>query len=388
MSKLSRRELGRLAAAMAVAPAVPANIEQPAAQSVYSGPLTGVGSGLEDRQFDPVAFAHGLYASTPRRLAFQATTRAEAEAWQKTLRTKLLELVGGFPGLRAPLRPKVLETRNYPVYRRDKVIFDSRPGSTVLAYVLVPTRATSPVPAVICLPGHGRGVDDIVGIDERGGDRTEKIGYAYDFAIQVAEAGLAAVAIEQIGFGCRRDPRNASRGLAQKGCDPAAGMALMLGETLIGWRVWDVVRTLEYISTRLDLDASRLGCIGISGGGTAALFAAALEPRIKAAMISGYLNTFKDSIGSLNHCMDNFVPGILRWAEMHDVAGLIAPRPFFAESGENDNIFPVGSAKESFAHVRRIYDVFGAADRIEHDVFPADHSFWGKRGIPFLVKSL
>jgi dienelactone hydrolase len=388
MSKLSRRELGRLAAAIAATPAAAAHMEQPSGQSVYSGPLTGIVSGLEDRQFDPVAFAHALYASTPRRLAFQANTRDEATAWQKALRVKLLELVGGFPEPGSPLRPKVLETRHYPAYRRDKVIFDSRPGSTVLVYVLVPARAAAAMPSVICLPGHGRGVDDIVGIDERGNDRTEKTGYAYDFAVQVAAAGAAAIAIEQSGFGCRRDPRNAGRGLAQKGCDPAAGMALMLGQTLIGWRVWDVVRTLDYISTRSDLDANRVGCIGISGGGTAALFAAAIEPRIKAAMVSGYLNTFKDSIGTLNHCMDNFVPGILEWAEMHDIAGLIAPRPFFAESGEQDNIFPVSAAKESFARLRRIYDVFGAGDRIEHEVFPADHSFWGKRGIPFLVRSL
>ena len=86
---------------------------------------------------------------------------------------------------------------------------------------------------------------------------------------------------------------------------------------------------------------ARVGCMGISGGGTVTLFATALEPRIRAAMVSGYLNTFRDSIGSLAHCIDNYVPGILNWAEMHDVAGLIAPRPLFVESGEKDNIFPI-----------------------------------------------
>jgi len=65
-----------------------------------------------------------------------------------------------------------------------------------------------------------------------------------------------------------------------------------------------------------------------------ALFSAALEPRIRAAMVSGYLNTFRDSVFSLSHCIDNYVPGILNWAEMYDIAGLIAPRPLFAESGE------------------------------------------------------
>ena len=156
---------------------------------------------------------------------------------------------------------------------------------------------------------------------------------------------MAAVAIEPMGFGCRRDPLNARQGLAHKACEPTAGGALLLGETIIGWRVWDVMRTIDYIATRPELDASRVGCMGISGGGTATLFSAALEPRIRAAMVSGYLNTFRDSVGSLAHCVDNYVPGILNWAEMHDIAGLIAPRPLFVESGERDNIFPIAASR-------------------------------------------
>ena len=99
--------------------------------------------------------------------------------------------------------------------------------------------------------------------------------------------------------------------------------------------------------------------MGISGGGTVTVFATALDPRIRAALVSGYLNTFRDSIGSLAHCIDNYVPGILNWAEMHDLAGLIAPRPLFVESGEKDNIFPIRASIESFNEVRKIYGVFG-----------------------------
>jgi Dipeptidyl aminopeptidases/acylaminoacyl-peptidases len=265
----------------------------------------------------------------------------------------------------------LLETRTFAGYRRDKIVFDSRDGVSVLAYVLVPDKLPRPAATVICVPGHGRGVDDIVGIDDDGRERTDKVGYQYDFAIQVVEAGMAAVAIEPMAFGCRRDPLNAAQGLSRKGCEPVAGGALMLGETMIGWRVWDVIRTLDYIATRPELDASRVGCMGISGGGTTTLFSAALEPRIRAAMVSGYLNTFRDSIGSLAHCVDNYVPGILNWAEMYDVGGLIAPRPLFVESGEKDNIFPVAASIESFKNVREMYGVFEAADSVEHEVFPA-----------------
>ena len=386
MGKVSRRELGQLAAGLAVARALPLEA-QLGRQTSYIGPLTGV-EGLADRHFDPVAFARDVYAAAPRTLRFQARTRDDAEAWQRTLHTKLTELLGQFPAERSPLHPVILETRSFSGYRREKVVFDSRPGLSMLAYVLVPPSARTPIPAVICVPGHGRGVDDIVGIDEQGHDRTDKSGYQHDFAIQAAEAGMAAVAIEPMGFGCRRDALNARQGLSHKGCEPVAGGALMVGQTLIGWRVWDVIRTLDYIASRPDLDSNRVGCMGISGGGTATLFAAALEPRIRAAMVSGYLNTFRDSVGSLAHCVDNYVPGILNWAEMHDIAGLIAPRALFVESGEKDNIFPIQASIESFNKVRDIYSVFGAADRIEQEVFPGEHSFWGKRGVPFLARQL
>jgi dienelactone hydrolase len=387
MTKLSRREMVRLAGGITAVTAARLDAQTPA-PSGYIGPLTGVSNGLENRRFDPVAYTHDLYAAAPRRLRFQARSRSDAEEWQKALRAKLTELIGGFPASREPLRPVTLETRSFPGYTRDKIVFDSRPGVTVLAYVLLPEKARRPSPVMICVPGHGRGVDDIVGIDDRGNERTDKAGYQHDFAIQVAEAGMAAVAIEPMGFGCRRDPINARQGLSRKACDPVAGGALLVGQTMIGWRVWDVMRTLDYIATRSELDQNRVGCMGISGGGTVTVFSSALEPRIRVALVSGYLNTFRDSIGSLAHCIDNYVPGILSWAEMHDIAGLIAPRPLFVESGEKDNIFPIRASVESFNEVRQIYSVFGVPDRVEQEVFPDEHSFWGKRGIPFLARHL
>jgi len=387
MIKLSRRELARLAAGLTAVRAVRLEAQAPPPPA-YVGPLTGVEKGLEDRRFDPVAYTLDLYAAAPRRLRFQARTRSEAEAWQQQLRSKLTELVGGFPAERPPLRPMALETRTFPGYRREKIVFDSRPGVSVLAYLLLPDSAPKPAATMICIPGHGRGVDDIVGIDERGADRTDKAGYQHDFAIQAVEAGMAAVAIEPMAFGCRRDTITARKGLTTSACQPTAGGALLVGQTMLGWRVWDVMRTLDYIATRTELDSSRVGCMGISGGGTVTLFSTALDARIRAAFVSGYLNTFRDSVGSLSHCIDNYVPGILNWAEMHDVAGLIAPRPLFVESGEKDDIFPIRASIESFTRAREVYNVFGVQDRIEQEVFPGEHSFWGKRGLPFLARHL
>jgi hypothetical protein len=86
---------------------------------------------------------------------------------------------------------------------------------------------------------------------------------------------------------------------------------------------------------------------------------------------------------AMHHCIDNYVPGILQWCEMYDVAGLIAPRPLFVESGDKDPIFPVEASKASFAKVKKVYDAFGVSDLTQQDVFSGEHMFHGARGLPF-----
>jgi dienelactone hydrolase len=338
--------------------------------------------------FDPVAYTMERYKAAPLKLTFKATNRKDAEAWQKKLRARLIELTGGFPHERTPLNFQSLETREFPTYTREKFVYYSKPGVAVLGYLLLPRNAPKPAPTVICIAGHGRGVDDIVGIDLFGKDRAQREGYQYDFAIQAAEHGLAAVAIEPMAFGCRRDPLTVKKGIGAVSCQPAAGSALLLGETMIGWRTWDVMRAIDWIETRPELDAKRVGCMGISGGGTCTVFSTAFEPRIKAAFVSGYLNTFRHCIMSVSHCIDNYVPGILNWAELYDVAGLIAPRPMFAESGSVDPIFPIDGSREGFARVRNVYEVFGAADKVQHEIFEGPHEFHGVKGLPFLAAAL
>jgi hypothetical protein len=372
---ITRREMGMaLTAATVAAPK-------------YTGALDNVSDRVDRVEFDPVHWTLEQYKSAPLRLTFRANAKVEAESWQLQLRAKLTGLLGGFPD-RTHLQFQTLEIRNYPGYRREKFMFESRPGLGVLGYLLTPTGKKAPHATVVCVPGHGRGVDDIVGIDENGKDRLKKVFYQYDFAIQVVEHGMAAVAIEPMAFGCRRDATNKKKGLTQSACQPTAGSALLLGETMIGWRVWDVMRTIDWIETRPELDSKRIGCLGISGGGTCTQFSSALEPRIKAAFVSGYLNTFRDSIMSVSHCIDNYVPGILNWAENYDVASLIAPRFFFSEGGSRDPIFPVHATKEAFAKVKRVYEVFGAPEHAQQEIFEGVHEFHGKQGLPFLAQAL
>ncbi len=330
---MTRRQLGQLAMGGSAA------LLNAQAPDKYAGPLDGFEAKVDAAAFDPVLFTQKLYQSAPLKMTFNARTRKEAGAWQQRLRTKLTELLGGFPAQRSPLNPQTLEVREFPAYRREKFVFASKSGFAVLGYLLTPTAKQPPYPAMICVPGHGRGVDDIVGVDDKGRDRTDKAGYQHDFAIQAVEHGMAAVAIEPMAFGCRRDARTKAKGLGNSACMPSAGAALLMGQTMIGWRAWDVMRTIDWIETRKELDSKRVGCMGISGGGTCTLFSSAVEPRIRVAFVSGYLNTFRDSILSLAHCIDNYVPGILNWCEMYDVGGLIAPRPLLFCFASQDMLF-------------------------------------------------
>jgi dienelactone hydrolase len=379
-TRITRRRLALAAAGIAPALAQ----DQPPA---YGGPLEGSLDKVDPASFDPVQWTKLRHDSAPLKLTFRAETRKQAEAWQRQLRAKIIELLGGFPE-RTPLHAQTLDVRDFPTFKREKFVFESRPGVGALGYLITPKNASGPLPVVICIPGHGRGVDDIVGIDEHGRDRTERRAYEYDFALQVADRGMAAVAIEPMAFGCRRDPLTIAKGPAAYACQPVAGSALLLGETMLGWRVYDVIRTVDWIESRPVLDARKVGCIGISGGGTCALFSAAVEPRIQATLVSGYLNTFRACIMSMSHCMDNYLPGILKWAEMYDVAGLIAPRRLFSEAGDRDPIFPATAARESFERVKKVYEVFGAPDAVQQEIFSGVHEFHGVRGIPFIAEAL
>jgi dienelactone hydrolase len=340
-------------------------------------------------ELDTMRFTDLLYRRNEPSMSFDAETTDQVRAWQRKLRRKLVQLLGGFPREDIPLRPKRLAIRKFDDYTRETVTFRSRQGMLVYGYFLMPKPVPDdPVPGVLCLHGHGRGVDDIVGIQEDGSQRGEYGGYQNDFAIQCVRHGYATLAIEQFGFGHRRDERSRKEGAGSSSCQPTSGSSFLLGQTMIGWRVYDAIRALDYLQARREVDPARLADMGISGGGTTAFYLAAVERRVKVAVISGYLNTYKDSIMSVPHCIDNYIPGILRYAEMYDIAGLIAPRALFAESGDKDGIFPYRATQLAVRKARRVYRVLGCPERLGFEVFHGEHSFHGKGAFDFLGKWL
>ena len=306
------------------------------------------------------------------------------EAWQAGLRARLRGLLGytGDQVDRCDLAVRSLWHREHPDGSIEKLVFRAESHADVPAYVCLPRDTAPPYTWFVCLQGHTSGMHHSIGLDydeagpiEPDGDR--------DFGIGCMRRGIAALCIEQRSFGQRREfiqPQH-----LDYLCHQAAMNALLLGTTLLAERIFDVDRAIDYLLSRGDADATRIGVMGNSGGGTTALFAAALLPRLRAAMPSCCFSTFQASIQSMFHCVCNYVPGILPVAEMGDVAGLIAPRPLVIVSGSQDGIFPLAPARQEFAHAAAIYRAAGAADACRHVVGEGGHRFYADAAWPEML---
>jgi dienelactone hydrolase len=320
------------------------------------------------------------------RMAFEASSELAAAAWRATARRRLAELLTIEPGPTGPPQSIIFESVQCDGYSRESVAFETYPGLQAFAYFVRPDGVSGPLPTLICCPGHGYGVNALVGLDAEGRPRCEA-DYHANFALQAARQGYGVLAIEILGFGCRCEGVARSK-MGATSCGTMAGTALMLGETIAGWRVGEAMRAIDYLQSRGDVDASHIGIMGISGGGLVALFCAALDERIRAAVVSGYLNTFRDSVMSLDHCIDNFVPGLATELEMSDIAGLVAPRALWCESGTEDPIFPLSAFEKAVDAVQQVYRVSAAGARFGSEVFVGGHRFYGEGAWSFLREQL
>lgn len=344
---------------------------------------------LAARNFDSKAFCLSEYASLTPALSFSATDESSALAWQHRARQKLIDRLGGFPTMRAPLNAEVLETIDCGTYTREKIVFDTRHNLSALGYLLVPKTGTRPLPAVVCFSGHGRGLADILGMNDDGSPRAERgVGYAKEYALQCVEHGYVTLAVEQLALGVRRDEAARTSGITAYSCQPAACAAVLFGQSMAAWRVWDAMRAIDYLCTRREVDAARIATLGASGGGTTSLLTGALDERVKVTVVSAYFNTFRDSIVSISHCPDNYVPGLLQDMEMYDLTGLVAPRRMFVESGRNDRIFPIAGSWAAAAKAMDIYRAFGVPDRFGYEVHDGGHEFNGVGAFAYMEHAL
>lgn len=313
------------------------------------------------------------YEVQPRQLAFRAQSASEFEAWQQALRGKLVELLG-LNGRVVPSNPRanLLLSTDRGEYIEEKYALDVGEGVDAPIYVLVP-KTPPPYKAILGFHGHDPSVQNILGNYSDEQTAQENLAVDGNWAQELAWAGYLVCAIEQRGFGERITQQRASEH-SRSSCRHLAFEYLLEGRVLLGERCWDGMVALSFLQNREDVRGG-IGCTGHSGGATTALWLSALDEHISVVVPSCYFCSFKASILGMEHCECNYVPHILKYAEMGDLAALIAPRPLRFIQGERDPIFPLYAAQEQFETVRRAYALLGAEDYLSMTVHPGAHAY-------------
>jgi dienelactone hydrolase len=307
------------------------------------------------------------------------------DGYRERASARLRALLGDWPE-RVPLDIEVLERDDAGRYTRERIVFDSEATMSVPAYLLIPHERTEPGPAVLAIHGHGAGKSMVCGLDRGRADlRAEIAEYHGDYAHQLACRGFVVLAPDLRGFGERADWNPPDR----YQCDWNLVSATLAGLNPLTQNLWDLRCSLDVLTQHPLVDPNRIGAAGLSYGGTGTLFLAALDERVKAAVVSGYFSSWAAAHRvPWNMCGSQIAAGLLGRLEHVDLGALVAPRALLVETGTDDLIFPVAAARESVATLAKVYDLLGARDRLLHDVFEAGHGWHGEQAYPFLEREL
>jgi len=327
-----------------------------------------------------------------REFAFRGRSQGEFASWAERARPALRERIG-LNRIREDIGgfvPSVslFEPEDLGDYTRRKGVLQAEPSFEVPFWFLLPA-LPGPHPLALFPHGHyaDHGLDYAVGI-AHSAEMTKKIEDGdRDVAVQAVKRGFAAIAPATRGFppACIPDIANRHGGL---NCRSHLLHSLLAGRTVIGERVWDLTCLIDWALDRPDIDRSAVLMMGNSGGGVATLYAAACDERVTVAVSSCAFCTFVGGNGAVHHCDCNAVPGVLKFGEFHDVAGLIAPRHLLAVHGRTDPLFPGKEIERAVRGVRAIYDAAGAAPSFCHVYGPEGHRFYSDLMWPFVMDSL
>jgi dienelactone hydrolase len=323
--------------------------------------------------------------------------------WKKQARGRLLDLLHYAPAT-CPPRAEVVERVKQPGYMREKVFFQTTPDIRVPAYVLVPDGLTRPAPAIVALHDHGGmyfwGKEKIVETTDEHPVLTafKKRAYAgRSIASELARFGYVVIAIDMFYWGERRmllddDPgdwRERPRDMpddrvaafnkrASESEQLVARTILSAGFTWPGVMFWDDIRTIDYLVSRPEVDPKRIGCVGLSVGGLRSCHLAALDDRIKAAVVIGWMASYPAQLRKhVRHTIGftKLVPGLLRYLDYPDVAALAMPSSLLVINGSRDGLFNLDGVRACFAKLSACYAKVGRADRFRGTLYDAPHEF-------------
>jgi cephalosporin-C deacetylase-like acetyl esterase len=296
------------------------------------------------------------YAALDRRqAAYEALkTEEQIKAYQERLRKAFTEHLGGFPE-RTPLNSRVVGKLPSDGYQIEKIIFESQPRHHVTATLYLPS-GQPPYPAVLVSSGHSR--------------PGKAADYNQRFGIALAKHGIAALCYDPIGQGERSQILTAD-GKPQFTSTTTEHFLIGVGSILVGgntarYRIWDGMRAIDYLTSRPDIDAQRIGFTGCSGGGTLTSYIMALDDRVACAAPSCYLTTFRRLIETIGpqDAEQNIFGQLAIGLDQADYVLMRAPRPTLISSTTGD-FFDIRGTWDNYRQAKRIFGRLGYAERVD-----------------------
>jgi dienelactone hydrolase len=265
--------------------------------------------------------------------------------------------IGSTPDKPCSLEARVLGTLRRQGYRIEKLVFQSRPDIWVTANLYVPNPANGPRPGVLAVHGHWSGA------------RRDPVVQAR--CLGLVHLGFVVLAVDAFGAGeryTRPAPGTYHGSLYGSTLWPS-------GHTLLGMQVYDNYRAVDYLCSRPEVDARRLGITGASGGGNQSMYAGALDERFGAVVPVCSVGTYQSYLRAAC-CVCEVLPGALRFTEEGDVLGLVAPRALMVINATRDALqFSVEQARISLTRARAIYDLHKVPDKVRHTTFESGHAY-------------
>ncbi len=280
-----------------------------------------------------------------RSMQYKPGMAADARAWQHSVRMRLLEQLQ-LADLAARhkeigLDASVLKTETFSGYTLQELRVRSTPGRFMHVVVAKPEKIEGRLPAVVCLHGHQ---------GTRWTPFDPKAAIYKCFGEALVNQGFIVIST-----------------------DVGQHEVYESGRTLMGERLWDCIRCVDYLEGQSDVDPKRIGCAGLSLGGEMSMWLGAMDERISATVSAGFL-TYMDQMEK-NHCMCWKFDGLRELVDFPDLYALIAPRPLQCQNGLKEPVtqFTVPLAQKAMQEVLPAYRDLGAPENAELRVHDGAH---------------
>jgi dienelactone hydrolase len=279
---------------------------------------------------------------------------------------QLLKGLGGPWPAPCDLKPQVLESTQKEGYRLEKVTFEAEPGDPIPAYVLIPdgVTASNPAPAVAVWHQHN---------GAWGLGKVEPAGLAgspmHHTGVALAKLGYVTICPDSLTFGERQDP---TKKLVGGNYERFEFLRYLVAGKCLAWKdILDMRRTLDYLVTRPEVEASSIGCYGHSMGSTHAYMVGPWDERLKCVVCNCCLPTYKAIHREhMLHCFPNYVPGIFQHGDTPDIVALIAPRALHMNFGETDGGSPIDEVRNGLKIIGNAYSAIHADDKFSYFIEP------------------